>query len=206
MRAFADHIAAKTTAHLLLAGPAVDAVPDDPEQAGVFAELAQAWCELPEEIRRRVHLASLPMADIEENAAIVNALQRHADVVVQKSLAEGFGLTVAEAMWKQRPVVASRIGGIQDQIVDGESGVLISDPRDFAEFGSAVVGLLADPERCLRIGQAAQARIGEHFLAPHNLWHYFKLIRQLVSDRGKTEAADSGASADSPSKAALGSK
>src|SRR5205085_1282035 len=80
--------------------------------------------------RRRVHLASLPMGDVEENAAIVNALQRHADVVVQKSLAEGFGLTVAEAMWKQRPVVASQIGGIQDQIVDGESGMLIADPRD----------------------------------------------------------------------------
>ena len=69
--------------------------------------------------RRRVHVASLPTVDVEENAAIVNALQHHAAVVVQKSLAEGFGLTVAEAMWKQRPVVASRIGGIRDQIVDG---------------------------------------------------------------------------------------
>ena len=64
-----------------------------------------------------------------ENAAIVNALQRRADVVVQKSIAEGFGLTVAEAMWKARPVVASRIGGIQDQIVDGESGMLLDDPH-----------------------------------------------------------------------------
>ena len=51
------------------------------------------------------------MDDLEENAAIVNAIQRRADVVLQKSLAEGFGLTVAEAMWKARPVVASRIGG-----------------------------------------------------------------------------------------------
>ena len=59
-------------------------------------------------MRRRVHLALLPMDDADENAVIVNALQRRADVVVQKSLAEGFGLTVAEAMWKGRPVVASR--------------------------------------------------------------------------------------------------
>ena len=66
--------------------------------------------------RARIHLACLPMDDVEENAAMVNALQRRADVVVQKSLAEGFGLTVAEAMWKARPVVASRVGGIQDQI------------------------------------------------------------------------------------------
>jgi trehalose synthase len=71
-----------------------------------------------------VHLASLPMDDPAESATIVNAPPRHATVVTQKSLAEGFGLTVAEAMWKARPVVASRIGGIQSQIVDGESGVL----------------------------------------------------------------------------------
>ena len=87
------------------------------------------------------------MSDIAENAAIVNALQRRAAVVIQKSIAEGFGLTVAEAMWKERAVVASAVGGIQDQIVDGESGVLLSDPRDLAAFGSAVVDLLGDRER-----------------------------------------------------------
>ena len=78
---------------------------------------------------------SLPMDDIEENAAIVNALQRHADVVVQKSLAEGFGLTVAEAMWKQRPVVASRIGGIRDQIEDGRSGLLLPTRATSSRLG-----------------------------------------------------------------------
>ena len=119
VRAFAEHIAGQVPAHLVLAGPAADSVTDDPEGSAVFAEVARAWHRLPGPIQRRVHLASLPMADVEENAAIVNALQRRATVVVQKSLAEGFGLTVAEAMWKERPVVASRIGGIQDQIVDG---------------------------------------------------------------------------------------
>ena len=102
------------------------------------------------DLRARIHLASLPMADIEENAAIVNALQRHATVVVQKSLAEGFGLTVAEAMWKGRPVVGTRVGGIQDQIVNGESGVLVSDPHDLAEYGAAVTALLTDTEACRR--------------------------------------------------------
>ena len=64
---------------------------------------------------------------------MVNAIQRRADVVLQKSLAEGFGLTVAEAMWKRRPVVASRVGGIQDQIVDGETGLPLSTtPHDLA--------------------------------------------------------------------------
>ena len=70
------------------------------------------------------------MTDPDEAAIIVNALQRHATVVTQKSLAEGFGLTVVEAMWKHRPVVASRVGGIVDQIVDGEHGLLIDDPHD----------------------------------------------------------------------------
>ena len=69
----------------------------------------------------------LPMVDADENAVIVNALQRRADVIAQKSLAEGFGLTVAEAMWKGRPVVASSVGGIQDQIEDGRTGLLV-DP------------------------------------------------------------------------------
>ena len=111
------------SAHLLLAGPSVAEVADDPEGAQVAGGdpgAARQRCRA--ELRARVHLASLPMDDLEENAAIVNAIQRRADVVLQKSLAEGFGLTVAEAMWKSRPVVASRIGGIQDQIVDGESG------------------------------------------------------------------------------------
>jgi len=103
---------------------------------------------LPEEPRSRVHLASMPMDDIEENAIMINALQRHARVVAQKSIAEGFGLTVAEAMWKARPVVASRIGGIQDQIVDGETGVLLDDParprglrrRDHRSAGRSAAG------------------------------------------------------------------
>ena len=63
------------------------------------------------------------MDDPVENAIVINALQRHAAVVVQKSLAEGFGLTVAEAMWKSRPVVATAVGGIVDQVIHGETGL-----------------------------------------------------------------------------------
>jgi trehalose synthase len=189
MNAFADTIAPQTDVHLVLAGPAVDSVADDPEGASMFAAVRDAWERLPGGVRTRVHLASLPMADIEENAAIVNALQRHSAVVVQKSLAEGFGLTVAEAMWKRRPVVASRIGGIQDQIVDGESGVLLDDPADLREFGSAVVTLLSEPERAARIGQAARLRIRDHFLGPYHLSRYFALIQMLVAAQAKRDAA-----------------
>src|SRR4029079_19598132 len=116
---FAEHVTAGDEPHLVLAGPDVTAVSDDPEGAEVLAEVDAGWRAQPRRTRRRVHLALLPMHDVDENAIIVNALQRRADVIAQKSLAEGFGLTVAEAMWKARPVVASRVGGIQDQIDAG---------------------------------------------------------------------------------------
>ena len=106
----------------MLVGPDVLGVSDDPEGAEVRFECVDLWKRLPIEARQRVHLISVPMDDVDENAHLVNALQRHATVVVQKSLVEGFGLTVTEPMWKNRPVVASAVGGIRDQIVDGEAG------------------------------------------------------------------------------------
>ena len=181
--AFAEHIGGDGAAHLLLVGPSTVAVADDPEGAQVLDAVRAAWHELPAAMRRRVHLCSLPMDDIEENAAIVNALQRHADVVVQKSLAEGFGLTVAEAMWKQRPVVASRIGGIRDQIEDGRSGLLLSDPRDLEQAGAAIAGLLADSDRAQELGIKAQRRIQESFLGPHHLGRYFEVMHRVASQR-----------------------
>jgi trehalose synthase len=155
-------------------------VADDPEGAQVRLAAIATWEGLPAEPRSRIHLASLPMEDPEENAIMVNALQRHARVVVQKSLAEGFGLTVAEAMWKSRPVVASRIGGIQDQIVDGETGVLLDDPLDLAAYGAAVTGLLNDPERAQRMGERARERVREKFISARSLLDYLVVVRRLV--------------------------
>ena len=176
---FAEHCH-HPTAHLLLAGPEVDAVSDDPEGAKVLAEVRALRSSLPERVRDRVHLACLPMYDVEENAAIVNAIQRRSDVVVQKSLAEGVGLTVAEAMWKERPVVASRCGGIQDQIPGDEVGVLLDDPADLAGFAAACDGLLADPERAARIGIAARAWVTEQFLGSRHLLQYVELLQRLL--------------------------
>ena len=132
MTAFSELVdgAAPAGAELVLAGPNVNAVADDPEGAAVLHEILDAWRQLSHVDRRRIQLVNLPMADAEENAAIVDALQRHAAVIVQKSLHEGFGLTVTEAMWKGRPIVASATGGIQDQITDGIHGLLIDDPYD----------------------------------------------------------------------------
>jgi trehalose synthase len=100
-------------------------------------------------------------------------------VIVKKSLQEGFGLGVTEAMWKGRPVVASRIGGIQDQIEDGESGVLLADPTDLDEYGRALRDLLADPEGAERIGARARERVREEFLSARSLLQYLELVRAL---------------------------
>ncbi len=180
IRGFGEHVPPETGAHLVYAGPAVEAVADDPEGQRLLRESVTARAELPKEARRLVHLASLPMSDPEENAIIVNALQRHARVVVQKSIAEGFGLTVAEAMWKARPVVASRIGGIQEQIVDGETGVLLDDPRDLAAFGAAVTSLLANPSRAEELGRRARERVRDEFLSVRSLTDYLGLIREVL--------------------------
>jgi trehalose synthase len=179
IKGYAEHIAGSTEAHLVVAGPSVDAVADDPEGAAVLAECARAWADLPDGISSRIHLACLPMDDGEENAAIVNALQRRADVVVQKSLAEGFGLTVAEGMWKARPVVASRIGGIQDQVTDGETAILV-EPDDLGAYGAAVTRLLENPADAEAMGKEAQRRIRDLFLAPRHLMQYVEVIQPLL--------------------------
>ena len=175
MHAFAGHAAAMPEAHLVLAGPATAAVSDDPEGAAMLVEASNAWGELPDDLRRRVHLAALPMDDPEENAAIVNALQTLATVVVQKSIAEGFGLTVAEAMWKARPVIASDVGGIRDQIVDGECGVLV-DPVDLDACGTAMARLVNDGALATRLGAAAHERVRRSYLGPRHLAQWFDVV------------------------------
>jgi trehalose synthase len=179
LRAFADHVR-HPGAHLLLAGPSVAEVADDPEGADVLAQVRAQRAALPAQVRAHVHLACLPMDDVEENAAMVNALQRRADIVLQKSLAEGFGLTVAEGMWKARPVIASRIGGIQDQIVDGETGLLIDDPADLEATGQAIDGLLDDPDRARAIGVAARESVRASFLGTRSLIQYMELIDRML--------------------------
>jgi trehalose synthase len=181
IQGFVDHVAPHTDAHLVYAGPAVEAVADDPEGKEVLEEAVSLFENLDPGTQERVHLVALPMEDPQENAAMVNALQRRADIVVQKSIAEGFGLTVAEAMWKARPVVASRIGGIQDQIEDDVNGILLDDPTDLAAFGAAVTELLQDAERAEEMGKAAMERVRDDFLAVRSLMQYLDLIAKLIT-------------------------
>jgi trehalose synthase len=179
MAGFAEHVDSGRAAHLVLAGPVVTAVADDPEGAQVLQAVWAQWRQLPHAVRHRIQIACLPMQDLEENAAIVNALQRHATVVVQKSLAEGFGLTVAEGMLKSRPVVASAVGGIVDQVVDGETGFLLDDPTDLATFGSRVAELLDDPALARRMGEAGRRCAVELHLGDSHLERWLGVLDKL---------------------------
>jgi trehalose synthase len=181
LRAFVDNLSKfPSDVHLALVGPEVSGVSDDPEGAEVLEECVALWGELPEEQQQRVHLVAVPMDDVDENAHLINALQHHATVVVQKSLVEGFGLTVTEPMWKGKPVVASKVGGIQDQIVDGVSGLLLDDPKDLDGFADLLVKVLEDEELARQLGSEARERVRAMFLGDRHLVQYVQLFAELL--------------------------
>jgi trehalose synthase len=180
MQGWARHVAPERAGYLALVGPAVTNVADDPEGAAVYSDCLLQWHALPPPVRSRTLLVTLPLDDVDVNAAMVNAVQRHASIVTQKSLAEGFGLTVAEAMWKGQPVIGSAIGGITDQIADG-TGILLADPTDLAAFGTAVRDLLDDEGERSRMGAAAHAYVRENFVGDLHLLRYAEVFTILTS-------------------------
>jgi len=152
-------------AQLILVGSMAE---DDPE-AWHFLELAQE------------HRGDDPDVHILTNFQdvgpfVVNAFQRASDVVVQKSIREGFGLTVAEGMWKERPVIGGNVGGIRLQIEDGVSGYLVDSPEECA---SRLVELLHDPNRREEMGRAGRARVRDRFLTVRELTDYLTLLASL---------------------------
>jgi len=104
----------------------------------------------------------------------VNAFQSQADVVIQKSTREGFGLTVSEALWKARPFIGGDVGGIPLQVVDGESGYLVSSPEECAE---RAVGILRDPDLGKRLGRAGKEHVRTHFLTPRLLRDWLRIFQ-----------------------------
>jgi trehalose synthase len=133
---------------------------DDPEGQDVFESLAQGSDD-------RVLIFSL------QDSALVNALQRRAAVVLQKSLREGFGLTVTEAMWKGAAVIGGRVGGIRHQIEDGVNGFLVDSVEQAAE---RIVQLLRDRTLRERLGAAARRTVGERFLMSRLMEEWLDLI------------------------------
>lgn len=162
--------------HLVLVGTDPRQIPDDPEGFAVLAEVRETWENLPEPDRRRVHLVNTSLRSPEDSALIVNAVQRRADVVLQKSLAEGFGLSVTEALIKERPVVAAAVGGLRSQVMHGRTGLLV-DPQDRADVVRALNTLLADPELARALGRRGARWASERYT-----------IHRLVADYGAIAA------------------
>ncbi|MEV6930494.1 glycosyltransferase [Dactylosporangium sp. NPDC051485] len=169
--------------HLVLAGTEPNDIPDDPDGFAVLAEVRGVLAELSEADLARVHLVNISLTRPELNALVVNALQRRADVVLQKSLEEGFGLTVTEAMIKGRAVVASAVGGLRHQIADGHNGLLV-DPTDFHSVRETLARLLDDPDRRRTLGEHARTSALERYT-----------MRRLAEDYAKV-AADTVRPAD----------
>jgi trehalose synthase len=133
---------------------------DDPEGQAVFEALLRHKEE-------RIHILTV------EDSALVNVLQRHAAVVLQKSIREGFGLTATEAMWKRAAVIAGRCGGLTHQIEDGVNGFLVTSVEEAAE---RLVQLLKNPELCQTIGAQARETVRQRFLLTRKLEQYLDLF------------------------------
>jgi trehalose synthase len=124
----------------------------------------------------------------------VNAFQSQADVVLQKSIREGFGLTVTEALWKGRATVASDVGGIPLQIQDGESGFLVSSPEQAAH---RCIEILSDPELAKRLGRAGKERVRADFLTPRLLRDWLDMLAP-AAPRGRAEPARPAEAVEEP--------
>ncbi|GMR10991.1 MAG: glycosyltransferase [Anaerolineae bacterium] len=144
--------------------------PDDPEGARIYQSMAEVAAD---------HLESGDVLFVQgDDPLLVNAIQSTADVVIQKSTREGFGLVITEAMWKGSPVVASNVGGIPTQIVDGESGFLV-DPYDLDAVAETVLRLLNDEALAAEIGANARERVRERFLITRHMLDYLDLMLSL---------------------------
>ena len=146
---------------------------DDPEGPGQWERAHRAAELVPS-----VHL----LADLDDR--VVNALQRAADVVVQKSIREGFGLTVSEALWKGRPVVGGRAGGITLQVRDGVDGFLVDSVEEAAARIAEVVG---DADLGRRLGESGRRRVRERFLVTAELEEYLRLLSSLLLEGDPSE-------------------
>jgi trehalose synthase len=143
-----------------------------------------AYTLLPPPVQQDIALLLLPMHSSQQNALMVNALQRASTVVVQNSLREGFGLTITEAMWKRVPVLSnSRACGPRHQVRDDLDGRLVRDPENESELQLVLSEMLADARGRERWGRAAQRRVHDNFLIFNQLRSWGQLIDATLLDQ-----------------------
>ena len=166
---------------LVMAGPDPASVADDPEGLEVIEELRSAYVDLDDEVKDDVAVIALPMQNPDENALMVNAIQRSSTVVVQNSLREGFGLTVTEAMWKRIPVLSNRRAvGPRQQITHACDGWLIDDPEDPDQIADALDYLLNDRVERAGLARTAQRRAHDQFMIFSQLRRWLELLAELA--------------------------
>ena len=143
---------------------------DDPEGIQIYQKILQ---------RANNHVAKrdVILLTVEDNI-LVNALQRISSVVIQKSIREGFGLTVTEALWKEKPVVASNVGGIPLQMADGETGYLI-DPTDIKTGAARIISILENPAEAKCLGTNGREMVRKKFLITRHLYDDLKMLNDL---------------------------
>jgi len=140
---------------------------DDPEGEQVLKEVQEKANNDPD-----VHILLLPpFSDLE-----INALVRGSTVVIQKSIKEGFGLTVSEALWKRKPVIGGAVGGIRRQIINGITGFLVHSPEGTAR---RILQLLADPKLCDRLGESGYLHVKQNFLITRHIKDYLLVMLAL---------------------------
>lgn len=152
LHGFSEHVDHALGAHLLLVDPAVHGVADDPHAAAALDQCITEWRALPPAFRARV-----------------------------QPLVGGLALGVTEAMWKECAIIAFKVGSAHDQLIDGESGRLLSDPRDLAQFGAVTNQLLRDARERRRLGAAARRTVTERFLVTRHLRDLARLCSRLAT-------------------------
>jgi trehalose synthase len=168
---------------LVFAGPDSSKIADDPEGLEVFISLVDQICSYPPEIQNSIAMLSLPLDSRWQNALIVNALQRVAAVVIQNSIREGFGLTLLEAMWKQRPVIASDACGLRQQLRPDVDGVMIFDPNEPKNVSKAINQMISVGEDKRQLyARNAKKRAIDNFLVYAQVTNYLKCITDIVPE------------------------
>ncbi|HUP64182.1 MAG TPA: glycosyltransferase [Thermoanaerobaculia bacterium] len=166
---------------LVLAGPDPASVADDPEGKDLLEELTRRWLDLDPRLQRDIAILTLPMASREENALMVNAIQRCSTIVVQNSIEEGFGLTVSEAMWKRLTVIGSSAAGIRQQIRDGVDGILIPDAENTTEIATILDRALANPALRGHLSGNAQRKVHENFLVFTQVRAWLRVLHSVLT-------------------------
>ncbi|MBN1216970.1 MAG: glycosyltransferase [Candidatus Lokiarchaeota archaeon] len=146
---------------------------DDPEGVLIYEQVKEAAGNMLE--NKDVILTTV------ENDILVNAIQSQSSVIIQKSLREGFGLTITEALWKSKPVVASKVGGVPIQITNGKDGFLF-DPMDLKGFENKIIELIEHPDLAVKIGKNARDKVKKNFLITRQIVNYLDLLDEFINN------------------------